>query len=540
MNKREPYSKEALSQIPRLLSMLDRNEGSKTFGSFYRAYWHDKATDVINAHPQIGALALALVYKKSFPNNIFYNSDKIKKWAIAGMVFWANIQNSDGSFNEHYINEHSYGATAWTLSAMLEAYRLLKTDMPKHQAELVLAAIIKAAKWLTRNDDPGPLTNHQAIAAFSLNRVFTITKNKIFLEGMKEELDNILKNQSKEGWFFEYDGADLGYLTTTISFLAKLYNENKDPVIFESLEKAIMFSSYFIFPDGSFCGLLGSRNTSHFHPHGFELLAKYMPLAAAVKSKFLLGLSARKVLTPDKMDERYFSNLIVEFLQSYLDYSDYLGKASLPVEGKDFTKYFGHSGYYMTRTSNYYAIVNMKKGGVSKMFNFKNKKIIADSGIVGVYNGSLFTSQVQNSSVISMNGNNINIEGRCTTVPAYYLTPSRNIISRIFLLLFGGNTKLSNLIKKTLIRKVITKKRLVNVKFKRNFNFLRNKILIKDTIIGKNISKLSIEDIFYPRYVPSSRYFAEYELQNENLDFNKFLKSLNRRGEFLIKRQINF
>ncbi len=97
----------------------------------------------------------------------------------------------------------------------------------------------------------------------------------------------------EEGWCLEYDGADLGYLSATVSFLAKLRKLYTDERIERVCARAIDFCSHFVFPDGHYGGSLGSRQTLHFYPHGFELFAPENPTAAAVAEAMLRALWAR-------------------------------------------------------------------------------------------------------------------------------------------------------------------------------------------------------------------------------------------------------
>jgi len=60
-----------LKQVPRLLSLLDRNRFSKTYGSFDRQFWHYKTVDFSGGRYQEAALTLALLYKiKSYKKSL--------------------------------------------------------------------------------------------------------------------------------------------------------------------------------------------------------------------------------------------------------------------------------------------------------------------------------------------------------------------------------------------------------------------------------------------------------------------------------------
>ena len=84
-NPDDPHFKEAISSVPRLLSLIDRNPVSKSFGSFDRSYWLEKSIDFPSANLQFGVLALSLLYKIVTDNwawaghGLFYNS----------VIFWA-------------------------------------------------------------------------------------------------------------------------------------------------------------------------------------------------------------------------------------------------------------------------------------------------------------------------------------------------------------------------------------------------------------------------------------------------------------------
>ena len=94
------YANKAVSQIPRLLTCLDRNPYSSTYGCFHRDYWLYKTSDFPDAVRQFGVHALALVYKYDFPQNIYRGVEKMKEWTVAAMRFWTQIQHREGSFDE--------------------------------------------------------------------------------------------------------------------------------------------------------------------------------------------------------------------------------------------------------------------------------------------------------------------------------------------------------------------------------------------------------------------------------------------------------
>ena len=504
------YAKEAISQIPRILSVMDRNVSSPTYGCFYRPYWHDKATDIASSHTQMCVLPLALVYKHKFPGSSYHGKKKILEWAVAGMKFWAGIQKDDGSFDEHYPNEHSFGAAAWTLYAVAEAFILLKNEIV--EKETILKAMVKAGDFLMKNDEPGKITNHQIIAAYCLYKLHQITGDEKYLSAFEEKLKVTLDRQSEEGWFLEYDGCDLGYLTTTISFLAKIFRDTKRKDVMESARKAIEFSSYFMYPNGFYGGIVGSRHTTHFHPHGYELLAKHVPAAAAMSDKAAGGIRKGFGLVPAAMDQKYLPNLVIEFLLSYLDFSISRRKAKLPCDSKPFQKYFPDAGMVAAKNG-YYFVANMKKGGVFQTFH--GDMSFVDSGITSSDGGkTIATGWLDDSYKISVQNDNLAVSGNFHEIPYDYLSSRKMIISRAYLSSVGS--KGSFYTKKMLIDRLITKNKKHPAVFERNIR-LGKDIEIVDMVHG-NIKKVTMNSVFAPRYVPASRYFQLHELDSHDIE----------------------
>ena len=231
ISRRDAYAAKAISQVPRLLSLQDRNRFSPTYGSFDRTYWLDKTEDFPNALPQFGVLTLALVYRHQFPGNIYREQPKIREWAIAGMDYWASLQHKDGSFDEFYPYERGWaGPTAFTTYANLEAWRLLKDEIPQEVAQRVLNAARKAARFIAKGEsEQDLLANHHAVAALAVWKAYEVLGDADLKAGFLGLWQGFLKlHNPEEGWSKEYDGVDPGYLSATVSFLSKIYQTNPD------------------------------------------------------------------------------------------------------------------------------------------------------------------------------------------------------------------------------------------------------------------------------------------------------------------------
>lgn len=519
---RDVYAKKALSQIPRLLGNLDRNPFSPTYGCFHRDYWLDKTSDFPDAVRQFATHALALVYKYDFPGNIYKGRPKIRDWAIAGIDYWIRIQHRDGSFDEFYPYERGWvGPSAFTTFAISEAYQLLKDEMPTDVKERALAAIRRAAYFIAAGEsEEDHLANHHAMACLAVWKAYKLLGDAELKVGFARLWQGFLAYNRHEGWSREYDGVDPGYLSATVSFLAKIYQENPGPEILKVLEQSVEFCSYFVYPNGFYAGSIGSRNTLHFYPHGFEILADKIPMAAAVAERMLQGLADGALVPPDIISDRYVVYRVPEFLQAYLDCTSRPEMLPpLPYQRESFRSYFPEAGIYVEVKNDHYIVVNLAKGGVIKVFDWrKGRLLLNDCGLIGrLSDGRVVSSQwLDPDYKCRVSNEGWEVSGHLHAVPSNKLfTPLKNILFRSALVVLGWSPALSHWLKGQIRKTLILGQRPVPVRFQRRMRFESRRLILTDDIyIEGNIrfDALSVGDEFFVRYVPQSRYFQAQEL----------------------------
>ena len=267
----------------------------------------------------------------------------------------------------------------------------------------------------------------------------------------------------------EYDGADPGYLSATISFIAKTRRLYEDERFLPHLKKWVDFCSYFVYPNGHYAGTLGSRQTLHFYPHGFELLAEEIPLAAYIADRMLEGLREGALVPPEIQDERYYVYRIPEFLLSYIDYGTRpVTPPALPDEGKPFRRYFPGARILVQKEEDFYLLVNAAKGGVVKYFDLPDGHIrVNNCGLIGTLtNGHVFTSQwIDDAHQITENGSDMTIQGYCHKIPSNVFTPWKFIAFRIFMLCFGWHETLAYRMKGFIRNWLMTGKKPLPIRF---------------------------------------------------------------------------
>ncbi len=300
----EIFRQIALGQIPRILGFQDRNPKSRTYGCFDRFYWHYKLHDMSNAGFQEASLTLAIIYKNSFPENIYYKNNKTKDWLKAAVKFWLKLRNFGGSFNEVYPYERSYCATSFSTYANTEAILLAKLKLDTKR-------IAKIGKWLTNNNNPS-LSNQMAASAIALQNIYLITKKDLFKEAAEQKIKEIIKMQDQSGYYPEYGGFDIGYQTITLSCLTHYYLKTKDTELYKSLKKGTKFLDGKIKSNGTYDNSKTSRKTQYIFPFGLVVLK------SPVIGKMITGLENNEVVNPTWMDDRYCIHLTTNYLQAYL------------------------------------------------------------------------------------------------------------------------------------------------------------------------------------------------------------------------------
>jgi hypothetical protein len=343
-----------------------------------------------------------------------------------------------------------------------------------------------------------------------------------------KRLNDLSKLQKEEGWFPEYGGPDIGYLSLTIDYLAKVYEKSNWDLAKEMLTKAIDFLYYFSHPDGSFGGEYGSRNTKYIIPSGIEFIAPWNRKAGYIAFNLRRALFEKKTIGPYNLDDRYLAYIGYTYLQASLYFRE-----DLEVEERGHVdKYFEESGIWVFSNSSFYLVSNFKKGGVLKV-NFKNGSSFKDSGIILKTKNKIYTSSWLNSSeekIIKDGGFKVSREMKL--ISFYKMSIIKGISLRVFQLLLGRFEFINKLVKKFLRGILITKQKSSGIRFFRTIKVVNEKIEMEDLILSsENINKVfcGVENSYI--FIPSSRYF-------EIGDLNKYFHEIEVGSKKVIIRRV--
>lgn len=386
---------------------MDRDRYSKTYGSFDRLYWGWKLKDFSDLTLQ------RLVYPCTkilmLQNNL---DDSHLEYIVAAFNFTIKSVHQDGSIDQAFYGEHSHAGTGFLLFDLVNTYELIRDLIDSHDRKNIENLLRHMADYLLKHDEThGFISNHLLGVAASLIKMYTFFDDKIYFDKAYLYINSVLENQSSEGWLLEYNGADPGYQTLGIYYLAYIYKLTNDSMIREPLFKAIEFVAYFIHPDGSFGGEYGSRNTEIFYPGGIALLLdEMMPLHHSMITFMRESIENHKTVTLDAIDVGNLAPLINNFLLLQEAEVDENLSTLLPFN-KVFKKVLNEMGVYLFSNQRYYSIVSMNKGGIVKSFSkLSGQKVLDHCGYVLQQNNKIYTTQLHKNNRYVMNGNTMTID----------------------------------------------------------------------------------------------------------------------------------
>ncbi|MBX7168265.1 MAG: hypothetical protein K1X74_18150 [Pirellulales bacterium] len=478
---RTRYAQAALTQVPHLLGLIDRNPYRATYGCLDRQYWHYRTSDFPSEMYQEGALTLALLYRWDLPGNRWFGEPRLREWAVAAIRFAARSSHPDGSCDDYYPFERALGAAVFSLQATVQAYRVLGL-----QDASLLDWFERRAAWIVRHDESGRLSNHHALAALGLLRVAQVTGDSRWREAADRRISCLLAWQSPEGWFEEYGGADPGYQSVTIDCLAKYRRETGADWFDEALHRAVEFSRACLHPDGSYAGPYGSRGTHHFYPHGCELLAAENASAADLADGFLQAVGEGRQAWFD--DDRLFIHRLANLIEAHLDWSP----TRAPAQASQPTwQSFPQAGLAVRHTHDAHTVISAARGGVFQHFA-AGKLAASDTGLVveledrRVAVSQLHDRNSSDSNPIAATAAAHSADGSFEIVrplhyaPSEQMTPWKLVLLRGFMLTVGRFGR--SFVRKLLQRRLITRRQVAPIQLMRRFEFRRGLLRVIDTI----------------------------------------------------------
>ncbi|MBK9358221.1 MAG: hypothetical protein IPN08_12625 [Bacteroidales bacterium] len=346
--------------FPRILTQLNRDPNTIHYGSFDRNWWHYKIRDFSSIILQQGGYFLDLAAKLPEYNDY---SKQLHEYAAAAVNFWAGRAVRKGAFEEYYPWENGYPPLAFSTLAVAKIILSQNLSVAKSGDALKRAAL----KLQQRFEAKAANQQIAGLAALALlNKINPGIVNSLTFGRLTEQT---LALQSDEGWFTEYDGPDLGYLSVSLDCLWDLIDNTDDHRFVESATRAFRFLAELVIHNRGSVGMHNSRNTDYIVPYG---ICRF--LNSGNETDRLLANQVVQILYSDTekpdhflqaVDDRYWSHYIghsVIRAQLILDGSSLKTEVTgLPAEAK---AVWQECGYAIGCQKNHRIMMSCLKGGL--------------------------------------------------------------------------------------------------------------------------------------------------------------------------------
>ena len=499
--------------IRRLMSEQDRDPYSPTYGCFDRRYWGWKLADMPDASLQRSLQALAAALRDS--SSGCRRDARLHESLAAGLRYAAAIQRRDGSFDQAFPYERSVSVTAFLLHAFVDV--LLDVDetmLDRATQSCVEHAAHRAAGFLCSYPERhADIANHQAAAALALAMAGERFGMPRYTASAARCLDRVLSRQSPEGWFVEYNGADPGYQTLCLYYLALLRERYPSMVPADALGRSLDFVSCCIHPDGTFGGEYGSRRTSVFYPGGIALLQRAFPLAIAIMRVMTASIAAEQTTTLTDIDVGNLAPLLCNYqlaIRSGVVPAANGESARLPCETVGSRDLPG-AGIFVRSTAGYFAILGASNGGVLKVFDKNTARAIwDDGGYVGKAGSRMLSTQATDRGRhVVIHGETIELEAPFYETSPPAPTPWTFAVLRVASLTIMRLAIIGEAVKRMLVRLLITGKHRHPAQVRRRVTFGTQAVSFEDEIVtsGEHFDWLSCGRKFVAIHMASAKYF---------------------------------
>lgn len=360
--------------IPRLLTQLCRDEDSPLYGCFDRHYWHYKMRDFPSMVLQQPVCVLDLISRQELIlPNVDISPEKASEWMHTALRFWAKSQRKNGSFDEYYPFESGFPPTAFSLYSTALVARHNEVD------DEVKQAMEKAAAFLLQT--PEKQAYNQEIVALtgcSLTQSLGIPVDNLKLES---RWDEVFENQSQEGWFNEYDGADTGYLSVTCDALYDYYQIGYDQRAKKAASMAANYIYHFLTIADNIPAMINSRNTDYILPYGLSRFGSEDRFASSIVKSQILGIEKPQHYL-HHIDDRYLTHYVyVSWFRALSHFEKLSDDDPVPTTG---AKWFPEARVFILHKPDEWSLhVAAGKGGVA-LKTFKDGAMVGNLGWRGI------------------------------------------------------------------------------------------------------------------------------------------------------------
>lgn len=371
------FEKILATQFPRLLTQVCRDPNAPFYGCFDRNWWHYRIRDFASVMLQQGGYTL-FQYAKLDAYKSF--QPELEAIARAAASFWNGRATKRGAFEEYYPWERGYPPLAFSTLSMAKLVLEGAVD-----SEEILPGLKKAATQLQKRFE-SQAGNQQVAGLAALAVIKKVRPDLVQEEKYLQLKEKTLSLQHSEGWYAEYDGPDLGYLSVTLDCLWDLFDVTHDQDYLQSATRALDFMHGFITRRYHGAGMHNARNTDYIVPYGICRFLDHDENEQEEKAREILHLVYGDIEAPHHffyaIDDRYWSHYTGHSVvrAQLLLQEKRIQKPKGQQPGMPFT--FEGAGIIFRELKNRNRlIVSGNKGGVFSVYD-KTNTLISDYGWV--------------------------------------------------------------------------------------------------------------------------------------------------------------
>lgn len=488
--------------FPRILTQLNRDPNTESYGSCDRNWWHYKIRDFSSVILQQGGYFLELVAQLPEYN---YISEQLFEYSRATVGFWAGRATKRGAFEEYYPYENGYPPLAFSTLAVAKIIQSqnLKTAGLEN-------ALRKAALKLQQRFER-KAANQQLAGLAALSVLRNINPEFVNSNTFDNLTRQTLELQSDEGWFSEYDGPDLGYLSVSLDCLWDLFDNTADQRFADSATKAFRFLAKLVIHNHGSIGMHNSRNTDYIVPYGICRFLNHKNEADLSLAQKVIEILYSSVDNPEHffqaIDDRYWSHYIGHSIVRAQQILDNISPKTEPSSQSVNGEYFWEKcGYAISSQNDHRIMISFLKGGIitiRNQINYYNDFgwIIFDAGKQYV------THWWTPSTQYSVNPEELLISGYAVQFKENTSTPFKHFILRA--VSYFSGYRIISLLKNLLIFRKSDQRFL----FKRSIQILSGKVVITDEIHGLKGHEIIVKaPRFSKRHVASADSFHQEDI----------------------------
>jgi hypothetical protein len=435
-----PLERLARNWAPRILTQLCRDATSPLYGCADRNWWHYKIRDFPSIILQQGGYATHLAGQHPGWNA---DAEALDAIAAASARFWNERAKKHYAFEEYYPWEQGYPPLAFSTLAMAKLAAAGVVPVADVRAGLLVAA----RQLRTRLEEKAG--NQQVAGLAALAWIDKVLPGDADPAAFARQKARTLALQHEEGWYWEYDGPDLGYLSVTIDCLWDLYDATGDEDFRASIVRALSFTADFLAASPGGAGQHNSRNTDYLVPYGIVRSALEGDGAEKRDSTLIAATAFAGADRPDHffaaVDDRYICHYIGQSVFRALLLLRDRPFEAIPAAAQQ-PRLIPGSGHYLGSG----LVVSCRKGGIVTVT--RGEAEASDFGWIVERGGQQFVSHWWSDAWrFTKDSSGIAVEGELFPHKERVSTPPRHMVLRLLSFLLGR--RLTALLKRVLIFK---------------------------------------------------------------------------------------